>query len=403
MKRASILLALLLLITSACVWSVPRPTPTPPATATSLPLPSETPTAVPTETPTPTPTLAPAATEPPADVVYGPDNFPETVNPLTGQIANDPAILNRRPVSVKVQIFPRGQRPPWGISNADIVFDYYQNTGMTRFHAIYYGNNAEQVGPIRSARLFDEAVVNMYKSILAFGGADRRIMRELVSSSFGDRLVLEGNGNCPPMCRIDPNGANFLVANTAEISNYAAAKGISNERQNLNGLLFNSAVPANGQPGTQISFRFSIAAYNRWDYDPTMGRYLRSQDTVEAATADAEVLAPMVDRATNQQIATDNVIVLFAEHKYAFGTRPGNAEIVNIELIGQGVAAAFRDGQAYQLVWTRADPASIFTLTFPDGTPYALKPGNTWVEVVGKNTTVENPVSGVWRFVSSIP
>ena len=400
MKRALLILALIFLLSSACVWTTPKPTPTPPATATSLP-PSETPTAAPTETPTPTPT--PEVTEPAADISYGPENFPETVNPLTGQTVSDPALLSRRPVSVKVQIFPRGQRPPWGISNADVVFDYYQNTGMTRFHALFYGNNAEQVGPIRSARLFDQAIVNMYKSILAFGGADRRILQELYKSSFSDRLVLEGGGNCPPMCRIDPNGANFLVANTEEISNYAVTKQIPNEQQNLNGWLFNSAVPANGQPGTQASFRYSISAYNRWDYDPNTGRYLRSQDTVEAATADQEVLAPMVDRTTDQQIAADNVIVLFAPHAYAFGTHPGNAEIVNIEMIGQGEAAAFRDGAGLRAGLTRAKPEDLFTLTYPDGTPYALKPGNTWVEVVGQSSKIENPAPDAWRFVFAFP
>jgi hypothetical protein len=269
---------------------------------------------------------------------------------------------------------------------------------MTRFHAIFYGQNAEQVGPIRSARLFDEAIVNMYKSILTFGGADKRILNQLYKSSFSDRLVVERTGSCPPLCRIDPNGSNFLVANTAEVGNYAVANGISNERQDLNGQVFDPAVPANGQPGAQAAFRFSIAAYNRWDYDPATGRYLRSQDTVEASTAEAEALAPMVDRATNQQIAADNVVVLFAPHEYAFGTHPGNAEVVNINLIGQGRAAAFRDGQVYELVWTRPDPSGIFSLTFADGTPYAYKPGNTWVEVVGKSTEVMTPTPGSWRF-----
>ena len=92
-------------------------------TDTSLPSPSPTSTTqVPTETP------IPEATDPVQ--AYGPSNFPPDVNPLTGLVISDPSLLDRRPVAVKVQIFPRGQRPPFGISLADIVYDYYQNNGF---------------------------------------------------------------------------------------------------------------------------------------------------------------------------------------------------------------------------------------------------------------------------------
>ena len=143
-----------------------------------------------TDTPLPTPTL-----EPPPTVEftnYGPVNFPADVNPLTGLKVANPSLLERYPLAVKVQIFPRGQRPAWGISMADIVYDYYQNNGLTRFHAIFLGNDAAQVGPIRSARLLDGHLVNMYKSIFAFGSADRRILNRIFSNQYSNRLVLEG-------------------------------------------------------------------------------------------------------------------------------------------------------------------------------------------------------------------
>ena len=138
-----------------------------------LPTETEPPTEVPpTETSIP-PTDTPAEpTQPPPVTVFGPNNFPEGINPLTGLQVSNPENLNRRPVAVKIQIFPRGQRPPFGVNSADIVFDYYQNNGITRFHSIFYGENVDQAGPIRSARLFDGQLIKMYKSIFAFGGAD---------------------------------------------------------------------------------------------------------------------------------------------------------------------------------------------------------------------------------------
>ena len=81
---------------------------------------------------------------------HGPTNFPANVDPLTGLVVSNPGLLDRRPIAIKVNIVPRSSnRPPWGLSYADIVYDYYHNDGYSRFHAIFYGSDAKLVGPIR--------------------------------------------------------------------------------------------------------------------------------------------------------------------------------------------------------------------------------------------------------------
>ncbi len=405
-KRFALMILLTLLIGACSPGSASVATPTQaaklPATATQAPSPSPVP---------PTATMIPATNTPmpsatPAPQAYGPDNFPANVDPLTGKVVSDPELLNRNPVSVKVQTFPRGQRPPWGVSLADLVFDYYQNNGMTRLNAIFYGNNADQVGPIRSARLLDGTLTRMYKSIFAFGGADQRILNRLFNAEYANQLVVEGTHDCPPMCRTDPNGYNFLVTNTAELTKYAGeTKGIQPVRQDLNGMSFDPEVPAGGEPGGQLYTRYSISAYVRWDYDPATGRYLRFADTQEDNTGgNGEGYAPFMDRLTNQQVAADNVVVLFAVHEFAY--KSGNSEIVDILLNGSGEAYAFRDGQVYKVTWNHPDPNSVLYLTNSDGTRFPLKPGNTWFQVVGQSSKMDNNSaieSGSLRFTSAIP
>jgi len=365
------------------------------ATAADTPTPSK-PAPTATTTVTPTSTATATATLPPQD--YGPDNFPSDVNPLTGLVVENPALLERRPIAVKIQIFPRGQRPPIGVSLADIVYDYYQNNGLTRFNAIFYGNDAEQVGPIRSARYFDDHIIRMYKTIFVFGGADSQVIQRLFSQAYYNRLVLEGSGNCPALCRVDPNGFNYLVGNTAEIAKFAASKGVDNVRQDLNGMTFQHQPPSNGKPGQQIYNRYSISAYNRWDYDPTSGRYLRFQDTQEDAGA-GEAYAPLTDRQNGAQIAADNVVILFATHN----VQPGGNTRIDIDLIGSGKAVAFRNGQVYEVQWNRPTLEAVLTLTDQNGQPFPFKPGNTWFQVMGLYTKIEERAPGVWRFENRIP
>lgn len=392
---------ILLVILAGCKGaSTPTPqdsTPTPETIVetTSTVTPSPT-TETPTETPEPTDT--PTATLPPQD--YGPDNFPTNVNPLTGLPVSDPSLLDRRPMEVKIQTFPRGQRPPWAVSLADIVFDYYQNNGLTRLNAIFYGNDAEQVGPIRSARLLDASLVRMYKAIFAFGSADQRILNRLVNADFANRLVLEGSNSCPVMCRADPNGYNFLITNTKELGPYVVSRGVKNDRQDLNGMTFQHRTPEGGSAGTQVYTRYSISAYTRWDYDPNTGRYLRFEDTQED-TGQGEGYAPFMDRLTNQQVSAANVVVLFVPHQYAY--KSGNSEIIDITLSGSGKAIAFRDGQKYDVQWNRPTPDSVLFLTNPDGSAFPFKPGITWFQVVGESSKIEDQGGGVWRFQHLFP
>jgi hypothetical protein len=372
--------------------------------AVSSPVASQTPTASPlppTETPTPSPvpSATPTITPTPLPQSVGPGNFPSGVNPLTGLPVADPALLERRPVSVKVQIFPRGQRPPWGISLADIVYDYYQNNGLTRFNAIFYGNDAQQVGPVRSARYFDDNILRMYKAIFAFGGADRRVLDRLFSADYYDRLVVEGSSSCPALCRIDPSGFNFLVANTQELGKLVAGKGVDNSHQNLDGMSFQYLPPPGGVPAQQIYNRYSISAYNRWDYDPATGRYLRFQDVQEDNTGKDEAYEPLTDRSTGAQVAADNVVVLFATHNPDEGSKTR----IDINLAGSGQAVAFRDGQRYDVLWNRPTLDSVLYLTNPDGTPFPFKQGSTWFQVMGQYTKVAEPSPGVWRFENRLP
>jgi hypothetical protein len=365
-----------------------------PAAPTASPTPIETPTISAASTPAPTAamTLGPTPSFPPEG--YGPSNFPSDVDPLTGLTVANPALLDRRPMVIKVSNLPRDVRPQWGLSLADIVFEYYTEVGETRFAAIFYGNDADMVGPIRSGRFIDSDIVRGYKAIFAFGYAYVAEMQQFLQSEFADRLVVEGSST--PLKRYDPNGYNHLVVNTADLSAYATKKGIQNGRQNLDGMFFKLEAPGGGQPGVQFVVRYSGEIYNRWDYDPATGKYLRFSDTAEDYNAgQSEQYAQLTDRLTNQPIAFNNVVVLYATHELY---SPG---IYDILFSGSGDGYTFRDGQVYQVKWQRND-TDVVSLTNPDGTPFPFKPGTTWFEVVGINSTVQQTDQG-WRFTHQMP
>jgi len=400
--------------------SIPTPEATSPLEATLNPI-ATTPAATATETPLPaTPTVTPlggknslqgatsavTATIKPVSSTLGPENFPADVNPLTGLVVANPKLLERRPIAVKVNIVPRtGTRPPWGLSFADIVYDYYHNDGYSRFHAIFYGQDAELVGPIRSGRLLDSDLIRMYQSIFAYGSADSRINQRFFNAEYSDRLILEGaTMKCPPttatpLCRFDPSGYDHLLGSTAALSQAATDRKVANGKQNLDGMFFSTGRPSNGTDGSQLFVRYSGDNYTRWDYDAATGKYLRFQDDVYDQ-GQGESYAPLLDRLNDQQISAANVVVILVPHTY-FTQPPG--EIVEILLSGSGKAYAFRDGQMYEVTWNRPGNNSVLYLTFADGTRYPFKPGNTWVQVVTNTSPVTPKDDGVWRFDFRFP
>lgn len=365
---------------------------------------------LPVDTATPeasaTPTLEPTPLVTTTPVVYGPGNYPTNVDPLTGLTVADESLLDRRPLAYKVNLVPRTYyRPPWGLSYADIVYDYYQNAGYSRLHAIFYGQDAELVGAIRSGRLLDQELVRMYQSIFGYGSADEIVNQRLLNSEYSYRVFMEGQvAACPPtketpFCRWEPNSYDLLLSSTNAFSQFASANGVDNVRQNLEGMSFADLTPQGGTPGSKVYIRYSGDNYIRWDYDASSGSYLRFQDEVYDQGS-GEEYSPLIDRLNDEQISAENVVLLLVRHEYL--QQPPN-EIVDILLSGQGTAYAFRDGQTYELVWNRPGLNTPLYLTYSDGTAWSFKPGQTWFQVVGVSSVITQPEDDTWRFLHKMP
>ena len=117
MRKFVLTFVVLLLLAMACSTSFTGPTPTaeaPTASATTLPGLTLTPFA-PASTPTlelsATPDISPTPEPPYPPEGYGPTDFPDNIDPLTGLSVADPALLDRRPIIIKVSNLPRNNRP----------------------------------------------------------------------------------------------------------------------------------------------------------------------------------------------------------------------------------------------------------------------------------------------------
>jgi hypothetical protein len=276
----------------------------------------------------------------------------------------------------------------------------YIGHGMTRFLAMFYGDfphaqeaaaegstqaQLYQVGPIRSGRLPYEHVRNLYNGFLVMASASREVGMSLNASTnvFGS----------------DSDNINSAMIDVTRLEEIAEARADGNDEPlNLTGNVYDAAAPEGGEDGQRLWVFYNYLNQVDWTYDESSGQYLRAQDR---ANGDGKFY-PSTDRLTEEQLAFDNVIVLFAQHSVLNSEK----SLIDINLLyTTNKAYLFRDGQMYPIRWdTRSgeyeqETGNLRPIRWVDaeGNAFPLRPGSTWVEVVDTSTGWSELDEGVWK------
>jgi len=329
-----------------------------------------------------------------------PTQTPEPViDPLTGLAVSDPELLDRRPIMVKVSNYPQYGRPHAGLSFADIVFDYFIGYGTNRFLVVYYGQDCEEIGPVRSGRFVDAELVPMYSGILAYGSADEDTDGEIITR-LGDYAISNLEAPDPAFVGTDTHSVVGVYANSAALSQFVEGLGLDNSAPDLPGMVFSNAIPNHGKYADQVNILFNYNNRAEWHYDASSGKYLRWIEYFEDENDETYDMIPLVDRVTGSQLAFSNVVIIFAEYTELAPSRH------TIDIIGNDAgkpAYFFRDGQVFSGTWRAkndADPMQFFN---DQGEPMPLKPGNTWIVITGLNSTYAEIEPSVWELFFMLP
>lgn len=341
----------------------------------------------PTEQPTTTAVPSPTVTATPRPVFLSEAaDFGEDRNPLTGEQVEDPAVLQRRPIAVKISNAPAAMvRPQAGLSQADLVFEHPTEGPITRFTAVFYSQTPPDVGPIRSARLIDVEIPAMYDAGLAFSGASIGVSRRLGGSDFRARLI---RSNDPGYYRTgeDKPWEHTLHGNPEGFWQALDEKGENHAPTFNTFMAFSSEPPDGGEPATAVTITYRNFTTVNWRYDEESGRYWR--------WADGEA---HIDANNGEQISAANIVILYAIHQLDMSIcefQQGNvctAFSTEIQLWRWGDAVIVRDGRQYPGIWRRERRGDMLTFYDEEDNPIPLQIGNTWFQVVPYHYT--NPVN----------
>ena len=316
-----------------------------------------------------------------------PSPTPAVSDPLTGLAVSDPSVLDRRPLAIKIANFPRRVRAAQtGLSMADNVWEHYAEGGTTRFTAIFMSRGPDRIGNVRSARLLDTYLGQAYQAMLVASGSSTGTLNRLKQTDFFNRVIAEATGyrGCPILCREAPAAetTDKLFTSAPAVWDLATKLKLGG-RQDLEGFAFAEQPPAGGTPIATAHIDWQVNnTVAEWRYSPDTHNYARWIDSDTMPT-----LTQHIDALNGQALSAANVVVVYAKYVTSniHESDSGNKLYFSydIQLYGSGPAKLFRDGQMYDLTWTRDQTkGGLPQFTDASGQVVAFRPGNIWFEAV---------------------
>lgn len=248
--------------------------------------------------------------------------------------------------------------PQVGINQADITFEILVE-GVSRLAAVFHSEDAELVGPVRSARTSDVALLSMFeRPCFAFSGGNETVLQTVDAAPLVDVSAdVAGGAYRRASDRVMPHN---LMTATATLRRACRAAGSAGTPAAV--FSYGEAPDPRGRPVEGLDLQLGASA-SQFRWDPASGRWLRFVD--DYAYADTEGV----------QVSPVNVVVLDTDYL------PSPADHLSPEAqsLGGGGAWVLCDGMAVVASWQRSSATEPYRLSGTDGRPVALRPGRTWV------------------------
>lgn len=266
-------------------------------------------------------------------------------------------------------------RPQAGLQQADLVFEYLAEGGITRMTVIYFKpSGSQRIEPVRSARPITIHLWHAYHGVVFFSGANIKVLQMLQDQHIP--ALSEGSDGGAYFSR-DPGrrAPHNLYTDPGRLS-----QGVQKYAPKITYQLPPPGTPAASPapaPASRIVFDQTNAHRVTYTYSQADDAYSYSTET-----------GPLVDVDTGQPIKPVNVILIQVSHHDAGFTDVLGAPAVDFDLQGTGPADVFTKGQHYTAKWDLTNPELPLKILGADGKDMHLPRGLTWIHLIDPGTAV---------------
>jgi hypothetical protein len=286
-------------------------------------------------------------------------------------------------------------RPQSGLSGADTIYEAVAEGGITRFLAIFYCQDAGEVGPVRSARTYYVDFASEYADFPLYahvGGANQAGpadalgqidtygwtgYNDLNQFSIGFPTFWRDYGRLPNVAT-----EHTMYSSTDKLLDYAATiRGLTNVDKQGNSwdknfvpYQFTDDAPSAQRPVSQsIHLEFWTSDpnyYVDWAYNPKTNLYARSNGGKS-----------QMDKDTGKQLTAKNVVILEMVEDNANDGYVANDHLL-FEDKGTGKAVVFKDGKRINGTWEKDTRTSRTIVRDTSGNQIKFDRGLIWFEIL---------------------
>ena len=309
------------------------------------------------------------------------------MNPLTG-LGSATDITRNRPVAVSISN-QKGALPSNatnGISQADIVYEFMVEGGITRFVGVYQDiSTVGTIGSIRSARHYMVQIAESHDAFWVHAGGSPLGFEEIEKRSIDNFCSVQGirnsvftkNVNRVPGHTVgDYHG---MTANGASIAQRILTSDMRKTHNSnyIQPYFFTDSHPVkNGADASKVSIKYSAAKDSIFTYDSSRNLYFMNQFGSQ-----------FTDANNNAPVAFTNLILIDMPTYDLVGHGSG-AGRQDMETVGSGNGYLVSGGKYEKIIWLRPDKESPFIFGYENGDLIELSRGKTYIGLVPSITNV---------------
>lgn len=308
--------------------------------------------------------------------------YPYT-NPLTGEGLNED-ISGKRPVAVMFNNLKKAL-PQIGVGQADVLYEIEAEGGITRIMGVYQDlEGVGDLGSIRSARDYYVSLALGHDAIYIHAGGSPQAYDAF--DDWGVTHIDFVNGPYGGMCWRDPDRRknaglehSLLTSSEKVLEQMPSRFRLEHEADFSVGWTFDSEPPAGGRPASKLTVPFSKYKTGYFTYDAGQNQYFASQ------SLDGSDPIPYVDGQTGEAVGISSVLVLYTDVGLVKGDDKGR---MSVRTTGKGDGLLLRDGQIWEITWTRDKRSDLYSFLDSAGRKIPLAVGPSYINIVRTSAQV---------------
>lgn len=305
------------------------------------------------------------------DQILEEENENKTLSPLSG-ISAPISKVERRPVAVMFDNHPNAR---WqaGLSQAEIVYEFFVEYPYTRYMGIYLVNDTEELGPIRSARPYFITTLLEYDPIYVRAGGSEEAKEYIEQLEIAD---IDGLTNSEDAffrnTKVGKKSPHNLYTNMENIRNAQIGRGYSSTGDYEGFNFYEKDTEIQGDNGTTIEIKYNRENSTSYIYNEVDRVYERYKD------GEAHI-----DEYYNIPIVAKNIIIQQVK------TKPiDNEGRLEIDLVDSGKGIYISNGKFKDISWTKGSKDGKTMYYDEEGEEIFLNKGITWIQIIDEKSDI---------------